>query len=88
LVKNLAMFGLGIYIYAGEDLPESEPRVVEQSTPTRLVALVKGSDEWKKVLKYVADNKSKGLSFIGKQLTTQYDISVELKKEIAELCNQ
>lgn len=24
LVKNLAMFGLGIYIYAGEDLPEVE----------------------------------------------------------------
>lgn len=24
LVKNLAMFGLGLYIYAGEDLPESE----------------------------------------------------------------
>ena len=23
LVKNLAMFGLGLYIYAGEDLPES-----------------------------------------------------------------
>jgi hypothetical protein len=88
LVKNLAMFGLGIYIYAGEDLPDSEPRVVEQSTPTRLVTLVKDSDDWKKVLKYVADNKSKGLSFIGKQLTTKYDISVELKKEIAELCNQ
>ena len=24
LVKNLAMFGLGIYIYAGEDLPEAD----------------------------------------------------------------
>lgn len=24
LTKNLAMFGLGLYIYAGEDLPESE----------------------------------------------------------------
>jgi hypothetical protein len=24
LVKNLAMFGLGLYIYAGEDLPEAE----------------------------------------------------------------
>ena len=24
LVKNIAMFGLGLYIYAGEDLPESE----------------------------------------------------------------
>jgi hypothetical protein len=25
LVKNLAMFGLGLYIYSGEDLPESDP---------------------------------------------------------------
>ena len=25
LVKNMAMFGLGLYIYAGEDLPEQEP---------------------------------------------------------------
>ncbi|AUR91937.1 single-strand annealing protein [Vibrio phage 1.167.O._10N.261.51.F2] len=25
LVKNLAMFGLGLYIYAGEDLPEPPP---------------------------------------------------------------
>ena len=24
LVKNLAMFGLGLYIYAGEDIPEAE----------------------------------------------------------------
>jgi|LauGreDrversion4_2_1035121.scaffolds.fasta_scaffold01522_4 hypothetical protein len=88
LVKNLAMFGLGIYIYAGEDLPESEPKVAEQSRPTALVTLVKDSDDWTKVLKYVKDNKSKGLAFIGKQLNTKYDMSVELKKEIAELCNQ
>ena len=31
LVKNLAMFGLGIYIYAGEDLPEGE--VAPQQLP-------------------------------------------------------
>lgn len=30
LVKNLAMFGLGLYIYAGEDLPEAEAE--EQKT--------------------------------------------------------
>lgn len=29
LVKNLAMFGLGLYIYAGEDLPEEEPKAKE-----------------------------------------------------------
>jgi hypothetical protein len=85
LVKNLAMFGLGIYIYAGEDLPDTQ--VVEQSVPTALVTLVKDSDDWTKVLKYVKDNKSKGLAFIGKQLTTKYDISVELKKEIADEFN-
>lgn len=28
LVKNLAMFGLGLYIYAGEDLPEEEPKEI------------------------------------------------------------
>ena len=30
LVKNLAMFGLGLYIYAGEDLPEPQQATDEQ----------------------------------------------------------
>lgn len=35
LVKNMAMFGLGLYIYAGEDLPgESDEEVVAPSKPT------------------------------------------------------
>jgi len=29
LVKNLAMFGLGLYIYSGDDLPETEPEVID-----------------------------------------------------------
>jgi hypothetical protein len=33
LVKNLAMFGLGIYIYAGEDLPESDDKPATVATP-------------------------------------------------------
>lgn len=37
LVKNLAMFGLGLYIYAGEDLPEvGEPEVVEIDLETTI----------------------------------------------------
>lgn len=31
LVKNLAMFGLGLYIYAGEDLPEGEEKPIPAS---------------------------------------------------------
>ncbi len=37
LVKNLAMFGLGLYIYAGEDLPE----VPQQSEEDRAASLQK-----------------------------------------------
>ena len=36
LVKNLAMFGLGIYIYAGEDLPEALNTMSEE---TKIAAL-------------------------------------------------
>lgn len=28
LVKNIAMFGLGLYIYSGEDLPEEKPKLL------------------------------------------------------------
>jgi hypothetical protein len=36
LVKNLAMFGLGHYIYAGEDLPQDEKSVAEKlATPKK-----------------------------------------------------
>ena len=33
LTKNLSMFGLGLYIYAGEDMPESEEGTVETKKP-------------------------------------------------------
>ena len=42
LVKNLSMFGLGLYIYAGEDLPEElsgtdQQDLMTQSSETRKV---------------------------------------------------
>ena len=98
LVKNLAMFGLGIYIYAGEDLPESEsqekakapatPPAAAQPKKTEgdLIELKKGTDNWNNVVKYVTANKAQGIEAIGKQLTRKYKISPALKKEIAELC--
>lgn len=32
LTKNLAMFGLGLYIYAGEDIPEEEAKAQKEET--------------------------------------------------------
>jgi hypothetical protein len=95
LVKNLAMFGLGIYIYAGEDLPEGEntPTKVEPVKKTApavgdvLPDLKKGTPNWDAVVKYVTANKSLGIEKIGSQITRKYKISPALKKEIANLLN-
>lgn len=91
LVKNLAMFGMGIYIYAGEDLPEapSEPTPAPAPAPAKeepkLLDLKKDSDDWNNVVKYVTANKALGIEKIGQQLTRKYKISPALKKEIAKL---
>lgn len=41
LTKNLAMFGLGLYIYAGEDLPETEPQQIEPDLVQTIFSLCK-----------------------------------------------
>ena len=87
LVKNLAMFGLGIYIYAGEDLPEGETTKVVAPVKEEPVLedLKKGTDNWNNVIKYVTANKELGMEKIGQQLNRKYKISPALKKEIANV---
>jgi hypothetical protein len=90
LVKNLAMFGMGIYIYAGEDLPETPatpiaPTPAPATEEPQLEDLKKGSENWNKVIKYVTANKGLGMEKIGQQLNRKYKISPALKKEIANI---
>lgn len=87
LVKNLAMFGLGIYIYAGEDLPEGDTTKVVAPVKEEPVLedLKKGTDNWNNVIKYVSANKELGMEKIGQQLNRKYKISPALKKEIANV---
>ena len=95
LVKNLAMFGLGIYIYAGEDLPEAETATTKVEAPKKAVAetesglidLKKGTENWDAVVSYVNANKANGVEKIGAQLVRKYKISPAVKKEIANLIN-
>jgi hypothetical protein len=98
LVKNLAMFGMGIYIYAGEDLPDTPTEDTPVSQPSainlkkddsaELPDLKKGTENWDKVVAYVTANKELGMEKIGKQLNRKYKISPTLKKEIAKLITE
>ena len=85
LVKNLAMFGLGIYIFAGEDLPDGDSTPTAQVTTNAKSELVVGDANWSKVAKFVADNKQLTLEAILQQLGRKYDISADVKKELAKL---
>jgi hypothetical protein len=83
LVKNLAMFGLGLYIYAGEDLPEdNEPKTVAKPAPKKAVApatelpwLKYGDDNWKKIADYIEANKALGYDKIVAQVKRKYQLS-------------
>jgi hypothetical protein len=101
LTKNLAMFGMGLYIYAGEDLPESDTTTTQAPTKAQaqaqpkqtetkaeLIELKKGTENWDKVIAYVTANKSLGIESIGKQLLRKYKVTPALKKEIANLITQ
>ena len=84
LVKNLAMFGLGIYIYAGEDLPEvppTPPKVVELSK------LVEGTEAWSKVISYAVANKNLGMTTIVQQLSRKYLLDEAITKRIEDTIN-
>jgi hypothetical protein len=41
LVKTIALFGIGLYIYAGEDLPQEDP--IDQVTLEKWIKLIQGS---------------------------------------------
>ena len=89
LTKNLAMFGLGHYIYAGEDLPETETPVtpIKTAVPikTELVELQTGTVNWDKVKNFVTSNTNLGVDKIIQQLGTKYIVTPAIKKEINTL---
>ena len=68
LVKNMAMFGLGLYIYAGEDLPENEEQKEQpkQKAKTKepeidadldLINELKTKKDMPNLVKFYNDNK-------------------------------
>jgi len=93
LTKNLAMFGLGLYIYAGEDLPETTDNTpiakptTKKATATsaELPWLKFGDDNWKNIASYIDANKALGYDKIVAQVKRKYQLSNKELKAIKDL---
>lgn len=87
--KAIAMHGLGLQLWTGEDLPsQSAPNTATQEktdTPPTLIELNVGDENWEKVVKFVEANKSQGLAVIVKQLERKYTIGKIALKELNKI---
>ena len=76
-VKALALHGLGLSVYAGEDLIDTAP-VVKQ-----VVRKLEIEDEnWQKVLTWIGENKKLGMDKIIDTLSVKYKIAPTVVKEL------
>lgn len=82
LAKNLAMFGLGLYIYAGEDLPEEEARAAKDAEQSRIeeacaaMSAVQSREElekcWRKYSKLVPTHEGSAFMTVLKAAAEKY----------------
>tara|TARA_R100000935_G_scaffold47186_1_gene70902 strand:- start:675 stop:1283 length:609 start_codon:yes stop_codon:yes gene_type:complete len=86
--KAIAMHGLGLSLWTGEDTQMiSQPSVPVSKNPlpkNTVMELNIGDQNWEKVLKYIASNKDIGLSSIVKNLEVKYKIKALVKKELSK----
>lgn len=88
--KAIAMHGLGLSLWTGEDEPEMTTQKVKKEAektekPSKKITLKVGDANWIKAAKYVATNKAIGYDTIIDQLSTKYSMSNDVKDAISEL---
>ena len=87
--KAIAMHGLGLSLWTGEDIP-SQPSETKDAPSKSVsgdkerISLEVDDENWGKVLKYVVANKDKGIDELLKQLRTKYKVSTKVQKALKE----
>ncbi len=79
--KAIAMHGLGIQLWVGEELVET-PAAPEK--PER-IELVVGDSNWSNVMKYIASNPTVPQVVVEKQLARKYTLTADVKAELTKL---
>jgi hypothetical protein len=78
--KAIAMHGIGLSLWTGEDLSIEVPKETEAK---KLVTLEVGTENMERVLAYIANNSTKTLAQITKLLSQKYTLTAKAKKEIS-----
>jgi len=81
--KAVAMHGLGLSLWVGEDVINATEKKISQPKNVTYELQV-DDDNWDKVLKYVVANKELGLNAIVKNLSTKYKVTTTVKKELSK----
>ena len=85
--KAIAMHGLGLSLWTGEDIP-SQPSETKEAPSKPVVndriTLEVDDENWPKVLKYVVANKEMGIDELLKNLRTKYKVSTKVQKVLKE----
>jgi hypothetical protein len=76
--KAIAMHGLGLSLWTGEDVPE----LVAEVKKPMMHDLEIPSENWNKVLGYISANKELGLDKIVEQLGKKYKVTTKVKNAI------
>ena len=90
--KAIAMHGLGLALWTGEDLPDEGKTGVSLTTQpqpqqTALPQLKNKSPEWEAVVKYIEANKNLGVDMIIAQVKRKYTVSDKAIEAITALIN-
>jgi hypothetical protein len=84
-VKAIAMHGLGIQLWTGEDIPELTTSAPARPMMVDKTELVIGDGNWEKVKNYAVSNKELGGATIIKNLEKKYKLSADIKTELKSL---
>ena len=83
MTKAIAMHGLGLSLWSGEDLIDT---VKSAKTPTAKIDLAVNDSNWAGVSNYILANKNVlDLAAIIKNLSVKYNLSTSVKKSIGDL---
>jgi hypothetical protein len=83
MTKAIAMHGLGLSLWQGEDLIDA---VKTTKAPATKIDLAVGDTNWAGVVSYVTTNKAKmDLATVVKNLSVKYNLSTSVKKSLGDL---